>query len=308
MLIKSSSSVYPVAYIQFFFCLLVLLSSCTGALAESEGFKLQAPFDSFVCYNSSFKQCLNRAQAGQLKTLSQASYKQKDGAPAMFGVVAPDSDAGKVPPTKDGTKRCYYGTVPYTLTLKEDAISPAVFVSPVLLRQIGEMQIRISRARTACARLIQAYDHQAEISAVQEGLAKAQVAIGWLSSELESDRLRKEGYGGRLVNAEERDKYHVPPSHLFEALQYSRTTNSIPRQEELRGLLKKQLDMDYENQFFDANLGIDLQLRELARMLFILDRSAAPDSMSALKNTGYGDGAWVKQGTVVLSKGKFVEE
>jgi hypothetical protein len=66
--------------------------------------------------------------------------------------------------------------------------------------------------------------------------------------------------------------------------------------------------MDYENQFFDANLGIDLQLRELARMLFILDRSAAPDSMSALKNTGYGDGAWVKQGTVVLSKGKFVEE
>ena len=275
----------------------VALTSC--ATIENST-KLQAPFDSFVCYNKSFGACLDQAQAGQLKAFHETTYRfqiRKTNAPGD-----PDPAAGKIIQSKDGKYKCDNGTVPYNPTLVSDVVAPAVFVSPVILRQIGEMQIKVARARTACERLIQAYEYQIDILVVQDQLARSQKAVALLTAELESDRSNKDGFGSRALTPDETSRFGVQASSVRDALRSSRST-SVDQGETLRAMFKTQTtDVEYKKQFADANLAIDLQLRELGRTLFILDRALAPDWAAGLKQTGYRDGSWVRQGTIVLAK------
>jgi len=60
------------------------------------------------------------------------------------------------------------------------------------------------------------------------------------------------------------------------------------------------LDVDYKNQFDEANYAIDVELRQLAAQLFILDRSVFRATDKSLQPAGHSTGSWVRQGTVVL--------
>jgi hypothetical protein len=73
--------------------------------------------------------------------------------------------------------------------------------------------------------------------------------------------------------------------------------------DKIREMIKVQTrTIDFAKQFTEVQLAIDLQSRELARTLFVLDRSmAAP--LGAKVESPYLDGAWVKQGTVAFSRG-----
>lgn len=72
--------------------------------------------------------------------------------------------------------------------------------------------------------------------------------------------------------------------------------------EQLRSSYKVQItDVDYNKMFFDSNLVVELQLRELSRTLLILDRSVVANTGDDFHRTGYTDGSFVKHGTVVLS-------
>lgn len=161
----------------------VLLSGCATI-------KIQAPYDSFVCFNSTFNDCANSAQAGSLKTLPGPHRLLATG-----GYVFDDPDAGKLPSTTDKKYQCTFGITPYAQTLDPGKPSVAVFVSPVLLREIGEQQVRLTRARTACERLIQTYEYQQQVLALQDKLSMNQKAIAILSDEVESERLVKESVG-----------------------------------------------------------------------------------------------------------------
>lgn len=46
----------------------LLMSGCAS-------YQVQAPYDSFVCYKSTFNQCLNSAQSGQFKVWQQNTYR-----------------------------------------------------------------------------------------------------------------------------------------------------------------------------------------------------------------------------------------
>lgn len=288
------------------YSLVVCLFLMTGCASN----EIQAPYDSFVCFKSTFNHCLDGAQSGQLiklhTNLKTAAVNKPFGAAFKpfatgGGGIVTDPDAGKVVSTKDAKYQCQYGTIAYTQTLQPDLIAPAVFVSPILLRQIGEQQVKLGKIRTACARLVQAYDHQQDIQAAQDRLSTNQRAITMLSAETEFERLTKDAFGARPLTAAELVLYGVTGGGVRDALRTSRE-NSVTVGEQLRAMYKTQVnDIEYKKQFEDAALSIDLQLRELARSLFLLDRSIAPASPQQLTRQGYEDGAWVKQGTVVLA-------
>src|SRR5207245_870042 len=116
--------------------------------------EIQAPYDSFVCYNSSYDHCLTEAQHAQLKTYLKGSFASLD----RSGYKVEDPDANKPPitSTADNKNHCNMGTIPYTQTLDPKQLGSVVFVSPVLLSQIGEQLVKVEHAREACLRLVQA--------------------------------------------------------------------------------------------------------------------------------------------------------
>ena len=273
-----------------------LLTACSA-------YKVQAPYDAFVCFDSTFNHCYGTAQSGQLKTLYTTSFARLAATPG--GSVVPpiliDPDALKEFASKDTKYHCQFGAIPYTQTLQPDQQAPAVFVSPVLLRQIGEQQLKLARIRTSCQRLLQAYDYQIDILVLQDKLSVAQKATALLSSEVEQARLLKDGFGSRSLTQSEGTQYGVNPGPLRDELRAIRD-NAVAIGEQLRNMYKTQIvDVDYKKQFDDENLAIELQLRELGRSLFILDRSTVQYQQHRLLPSGYVTGSWVKQGTIVLS-------
>lgn len=279
----------------------LVIATCSVGCAVN---RVQAPFDSFVCYNSTFNECLGRAQSGRLRTLQMSAFRNLavgSFAAGSNSAVVEDPEAGQTLSSGDTKYQCSYGNIPYAQTLDPDRRAAAVFVSPVLLRQIGEQQLRLTRARTSCARLLQAYEFQVTIIARQDELAVAQKATAVLSSEVESERAAKDAVGARGLNATEQAQFGLGAIAVRDALKLSRE-NVVSIGETLRTMYRTQvLDVDFKRQFEDANLAIELQLRELARNLFVLDRSIAPDATRRLLPVGYADGAWVEQGTVVLT-------
>lgn len=278
---------------------LLLTSSCAleGCAAE----KVQAPFDTFVCYDTTFDGCLKTAQAGQLKLFHDNAYQAAYGK-AGAGNFDDDPDAGKTVATSDAAYTCVYGSIPYTMNLKRDQQAPAVFVSPLLLRSLGEEHIKLQQIREACARLVQSYNYQMTVIKQQNSLATLQKAQERLAREITTEEYNRDSVGERIVSASEQ-QICAGGGAARDCLA-SVTDQIYDTSEKLRPMYITQLTtVDYAKQFKDANRAINLQLRELARQLFVLDRSLADVTAGGHPDhRGYEDGSWVRQGTVILSQ------
>lgn len=330
---------------------------------------MQAPFDSFVCFHTSFDDCMKHSQGGELATFTATTTKARgstrehqqsqliaytrphvtgpqhryaarvrttlklpasQGGPEqsittpestatptlaaeLEGVFFRDSDANATRTTQDKKYKCGYGEVPYAQKLDVKRTTDAVFVSPVLIRQIGEEVLRLQQVRLACDRLIEQYDTDVKLTAAQDLLMKFQRAVADLSAYAENARVARElrkgappkgaTLGDDTIDPEDATMYGIEgtPS-TADALLLSRS-NVSNASESLRTIQKTQvLDVEYSVKFDQVQIAIDLQSRVVARMLFLLDRSV-PDSDIYNSNTvdpKYLTGAWVKQGTVVF--------
>lgn len=291
-----------------------LLGFCMLVMFLGEGCsvnKIQAPYDSFVCFDSSFNQCLARAQSGELESYL-ASLKNHNSSLASLtdlnssDPLVSDPDKDKTVPTRDLLNypkySCNFGSIPYQSTLQRNQEASVVFVSPVLLSQIGDQMIRLNRLRTGCARLVQTYNYELDVLALQDELSIAEQGTGEYSTQIEAANNVKQGWLGAILADAEADKYHVAHgSSANEALGQARR-HAIEYGRQLRDRFKDQTtSIDYRDRFTDANLAIELQERELGRSLFVQDRSAVAHPRGWERGRDYNSGSWVKQGTIVFS-------
>jgi hypothetical protein len=266
------------------------LAGCAGV--DSTRYQVQAPFDSFVCYYSSLDECSQKIS----------------GTPAVFSFL--DAQAGVTVQTADKVYACNLGAVTYQQTLDTSSKNPVSFYSPVLLGQMSDGLIKLNLARAACTRLVQSYNKQVEILALQDQLAVAQLAAQYLSTQIENESLGKSAVGAGNITEAQRVQYGLSSidttRNSLQTVRNQVTTIS----EQLRSKIRDQtLNSDYKNQFSDAQTVIDGQIRELSRGLFILDRAVPKLPDDTLNPVKLGDrvrelspaGGWVVQGTGVLS-------
>lgn len=275
-------------------CLFAL--ALTGALSACSHYDIQAPYDSYVCFNSSFNMCLSSAQGGGLQNWRKSTYKNNSGGDHLVD----DPDSGVLHPTQDHKYQCDYGAIPYTQTIVLTQVQPAVFVSSILLRQLGEQMVRLNRARAACDRVIANYEYELGVLGTQDQLSSAQKAVSLLSAEVEHDRNAKDGMGGRALSPAEKTQYGNA-AIVRDALQLERGQIGQVGDQLRLGFKTQTTDVDFGYQFKDANFAIDSQLREVARSLVVLDRSVFSAPTDKFHKSHYIDGSWIKQGTVVLT-------
>src|SRR6266851_1363423 len=107
--------------------------------------KVQAPYDSFVCYNTTFEACATSVQGGAIKILHDRTYSRQRPSRGVSLLstkyIIEDPDAKKIVTTTDTKYSCQLSEIPYAQKLKPSILATAVFVSPVLLRQIDETHI-----------------------------------------------------------------------------------------------------------------------------------------------------------------------
>jgi hypothetical protein len=279
------------------FAIDLLITSMSVVSACAIGTKVQAPFDSFVCYDSSFARCAEAVQATQLNAFHRAAYPKFASTHFRFK----DDQSGLQHKTSDGQYSCQYGAVPYKQKLNPSDAAAVVFISPVLMSQIGEQDLRLKRVRDACDRVIDAYEYQLQILGLQDQLSVNQDGVNYFSSKIEGDRNVKQQFGLDALTDQEADQYGATHGlKFYEALTNARR-DAASKSDSIRALYKKQtLQVEYKKLFDNANLAIDLQLRELGRELFVLDRAIVKADRTYPPIDGYETGSWVQKGTVVL--------
>jgi hypothetical protein len=246
----------------------------------------------------------------------------RPGAPAIPGIV------------------CKMGSIAYAPTLDPNARSTVVFASPILLQQLGELGVRVHQARINCSRLIETFEQEMDKVVVQDALSLRQSVIGLYKDEIAYENTKtNQKVGGRVPKSGEEvaelkpffvnaaGKALKPEENVFVDALGNRTDinkavadafinsgqptakisndnfkASLKLAARLREMAKNQMITDFRRRFDDANEIIDERLRELARSLMILDRSAPNVSNDPTMRSDYEDGAWVKQGTVVWSR------
>ena len=254
---------------------------------------VQTPFDSFVCFDSSFNECLNQAQEGQLRTLTDNVLRTSNANPSFIV----NGEDGQVVRTVDEKYSCDLGKVPYNQSLAPDRRSSIVFVSPVLISEVSEQHMRLQQVRRSCQRLIDNYNFQREVFETQETLAKMQRGSSFLSALIEKERLGSGPYpvGGNAFGPE--PEMGIPDQKTEREALHSTREQAIQANERMRiRMRERSFDTDFRNQFDDANTAIQVHLRSLARTLFVLDRSAPAQAFRAHSGR-YPSGSWVKQGT-----------
>ena len=285
---------------------LILLGGCASIPGIHE---VQAPYDSYICYNVSFSECLQRPELSTANVLRRRIYS---GVFAGNTVTVRDSSAGTVTRSKDGKYQCNNGKIPYTQTLPQTERATVVFVAPSLLDQIGEQMVKLQRLRTICLRALAGYDFQLAILASQDQQAAAQKAVQYLSAKAEYENITLNTTVNTNVTLTplEVTQFGLPPLNpsgqpwdVADALKAQR--NLVTQlSEQLRNSTETQtLNVDYKQQFEDARLAIDIQLREVANELLALDSAAVTTSDDVVKRY-YENGAWVQKGSTVLSKEK----
>lgn len=295
------------------------VGGCAAVLAASLGCAtnhVQAPFDSFVCFNSSFKECLEQAQNGQLDSYQRSSFRSL-GAPSRSVLLRATELVDSLPSrvaTSDGKYECRLETIPYVPTLRQEVVAPVVFVSPILIRQIGELQVRLERSRADCDRLVADYEYQRTFLAQQDLLSNSQKISATLAAEIERERNAKDGLGARIAQVDETEMkipllpgmdpivIKLPIGRTVRDLLETSRNSSLSLGEGLREQVKVHaLDVEFKSRFEDINFTLDLQRRELARNLFILDRSVDTRIGRGIRRSGYRGGSWVMQGTIVAA-------
>jgi hypothetical protein len=243
-----------------------------GGCASVPGtYEIQAPYDSYVCSDTSFLKCLQSPQLGNANTFKTSVY---NGVLDGDTVTVRDPGAGIIRTSSDGKYQCRNGKIPYAQTLAQAGRAPVVFVSPALLNQIGEQITRLHRIREGCVRTLNAYNFQLKILAAQDQQSAAQKAVQYLTAKVEYENIQPwNGVNVALTSAEiALFGLPQPPSGpnswtVADALVAER--NSITQlSEQLRIQTKAQtMGAEYKQQFDDAQLGIDVQLREIANEL-----------------------------------------
>jgi hypothetical protein len=272
------------------FCLPLLLG--LACLVSACATSVQAPYDAFVCFNASFNSCLAQAQSSRLKSFVSTAFPRLNSGP-----IIADPDAGKHEATKDNKYSCDYSSVSYSQKIKPDDLYGIVFVSPVILNEVGEQQILITQARDGCHRVVQAYDYEGDVLKLQDQLSTTQSSQSRLSAIIDAQRNSKDGVGGdadpKPVTGE------TPGTSERDALQAAQTS-AVGLAETLREKYKDEtVNITFAQRFEDAQRQIDAQLRELGRELFVLDRATVDQGNGNAVRGRYSDGSWVAKGTIV---------
>jgi len=244
----------------------VLLISTISILLPGCATKLvQSPYDSFVCFDSTFNECLNQAQDGQLRSLTDNVIRASNEQPNFTVSV---DNSSQVIRTVDEKYSCDLGAIPYAQRLDPNKKSSIVFVSPVLLSEVSEQQMRLNQVRAGCQRLIDNYNFQREVFETQETLAKVQRGSSVLSARIEKERLGSGPYpvGGTPFGPE--PEMGVPDQKTEREALHSTREQAIQANERMRVRMRERsFETDFRNQFDDANTAIQVHLRNLARTL-----------------------------------------
>jgi hypothetical protein len=275
-----------------------------GSLSGCATTKIQAPFDSFVCYSSSLANCLSAVQNGQLQGYVGAIRNHQKAGPIVGAspFLFDDPDANKTPlSTTDGKYECDYGSVGYAQAIDPTKEAEAVFVSPTILRLLAEEHVRLIHSRKSCERLVQEYNYQIVVVGLQDHLSVDQGAYADFNGAIDKERETNASVGARQLTAPELAKSGLSAGTTLRdgvlLLRQDMTSTSVS----LRNDYKAQVvTVDFARRFDDANLAIDLQLREIARTLFLLDRSVPIQLPGHLLPGDYPNQSWIKQGTDTL--------
>lgn len=276
-------------------CSALLLGGCAVFDIEKD---VQAPFDGFVCFDTSFKDCVKTISVGDIN-----SPVADDGTPIFDEkLIVQDKDSAKELTSSDGKYRCEFGKIRYVQRLDVTQRVDIVFVSPIVLNQIGESVLRLNRSRESCKRLIQAYEFQLDLLKLQDSQAFYQLQVQYLSAQIENENLKAANIGKGPLSGSTNPQSKQPG--LDEAtvlLQARKSVTGVA--EQIRNRYKAQtLEVDFQKQFSDGQTLIDTQLREISRELFILDRSTnLLGTEITRKRNRYITGSYVIQGTVVSS-------
>ncbi|HEX7138577.1 MAG TPA: hypothetical protein VF219_12045 [Vicinamibacterales bacterium] len=281
---------------------LVYSVSLAGCASLPGTYKVEVPYDAYVCFRKTFAQCLQEPALASANTFRQNVYGSSF---AGASVTFQDHNAGTVTASSDGKYQCKSGTVPFTQTLSQTNTAEVIFVSPPLLNQIGEQAIRLDRARAACSRIIDAYNVQLQNLTVQDQQAAAQKAVQYLSAKVENENISPNATVNAVLTAAEITQFGLTPPasgslKVADALVSQR--NSVTQlSDQLRNTIKDQtLNVDYKKQIDDAQSVIDSQLREVGRDLSLLDCGALQMPAVTVLHRYFVDGEWVQQGSVVM--------
>ncbi|TCG08855.1 hypothetical protein BZM27_09395 [Paraburkholderia steynii] len=276
-------------------CSTLLMGGCAVFGIEKD---VQAPFDAFVCFDASFNDCVKTINVGDIN-----SPISDDGTPIFDEkFIVQDKDSAKELTSSDGKYRCEYGKIRYIQKIDVTQRTLIVFVSPIVLNQIGESVLRLNRSRESCKRLIQTYEFQLDLLKLQDSQAFYQVQVQYLSAQIENENLKAAKIGTGPLSGSTNPQIKQPG--IDEATVLLQARKSVTGfAEQIRNRYKTQtLEVDFQKQFSDGQTLIDTQLREISRELFILDRSTRPLGPEIFhERDRYITGSYVMQGTVVSS-------
>ena len=153
-------------HIALFFGIFLLLS--IGQHAAAQKTEIQAPIDSYVCFDSTYLDCAKR-NVGNLKELLGSRIRV---VPAPVNELDLELDV-RLPTSDDGKVECtqYSGWHPPRLNLAYPF--KVIFLSPEYLLQLREAARRIEAAFVACRHLVARYQAQSTLIEIQDRYAIA---------------------------------------------------------------------------------------------------------------------------------------
>jgi hypothetical protein len=271
------------------------------------GYEVQAPYDSYVCFDASFLQCLESAQVRHEYSLLRHAY----GRVFVDGTVKiRDPGANTVTISTDKKYQCRNSNVPYTQSIRQSELASVVFIPPALLNQIGEQMVQLDRLRRNCLRTMQAYNYQQKILPTQDAESAAQKSVQYLSALVENENISPNASVNLTLSSTQITQYGLAPPpagqnlKLADALLAERNL-STQSADTLRTQAETQaINVQYKQQFDDAQLAIDAQLRQLGSTLQALDGAVVMLPKAEAGQQYYTNGSWVQKGSVVLNLGK----
>ena len=274
---------------------LLTIGATFSPVTAGESYRVQAPFDSFVCYDVSLVEC----------------SKSITGTPDNF--LFTDLNGGISKKTSDGKYGCDYRAILYKQTLSYNAPSAVSFYSPPLISQLNDGLRKLDRARESCNFLVETYNSQLMLLKLQDEQALSQLQIQYLTSRIEETGLSTIGgeeicpadganLDQRCINVVDGNLTIVTDTNTVRGELRKQRDANTKLSEKIRNMLRDQtVNSDYKKQFTDAQFLIDAQVSELNRGLFVLDRAKPNIANGSVSDKVYDSGSWVQQGSHVCS-------
>lgn len=277
----------------------------TSLCWSSDRLQLQAPFDSYVCFESSFEECARRTLEENFSVLMQSEHWYIEGS----GSVLPRSIRNMESSSHDGVIKCGSNGSSYKPTLNMRIRYPAVFVSPMLLIQLDDAFQRVVNVEIKCNQLIHAYYAQVELLELQDKQTIAQTGIHFFSAAIEakSFELSKVEYPDAKENdlarfgINRKDKVKIN-----DALLLSREAH-LNYSQELREQTKKHmLSVEFPSQAADISNQHKQAITDLVRAFLALDASVSKINIARNKkgeivgSRAVESNQWVSRGQAIL--------